>query len=349
MTTVAAHAAGAAPRPGSLEMLPPVYFALVMATGIVSIASHFEGFETIAQVLLWVNIPAYGTLWLLYLLRLFLFPKQFAGDFYNFPRGVGYFTIVAGTCVLGSQINLVGGNPDVGGWLWLFGLVLLPLIIYGVFTCFTVAREKPDVAEGLNGGWLVSVVAFQGVSLLGSQLASHFAPWQELVMFVALITWLMGGMLYIWIISLIFYRSMFLHMEPAEYSSPYWINMGAVAISTLAGSLLVLNAEHAPFVQDILPFVKGLTLMFWATATGWLPQLVILGVWRYLVKHYPFTYTPMDWGMVFPLGMYTVCTHMLAKAVNIPWLEVIPFFFVYIALVAWLVTVLNYLRSWVVR
>lgn len=227
----------------------------------------------------------------------------------------------------------------------MFGLVLLPLIIYGIFTCFTVAREKPDVKQGLNGAWLVSVVALQGVSLLGSQLALHFAPRQELVMFVALVTWLMGGMLYIWIISLIFYRTMFLGMEPAELSAPYWINMGAVAISALAGSLLVLNAMHAPFVQDIVPFIKGLTLMFWATATGWFPQLVILGVWRYLVKHYPFTYSPMDWGMVFPLGMYTVCTHMLARAVNIPWLDVIPFFFVYIALVAWLVTALNYLRS----
>jgi hypothetical protein len=43
---------------------------------------------------------------------------------------------------------------------------------------------------------------------------------------------------------------------------------GAVATSTLAGSLLVLNAEQAQLVVDILPFVKGLTLLFWATATG---------------------------------------------------------------------------------
>ena len=333
----------------AIKNLPPVYFSLVMATGIVSIAAHFEGFETIAQLLLWVNSAAYVTLWILYLVRLFRFPKQFGGDFFNFPRGVGYFTIVAGTCVLGSQINIVAGNPDVSGWLWLFGLGLWPLITYSIFTCFTVAPDKPDLAKGLNGGWLVAVVACQGVSLLGSQLATHFAPQQELVMLVALLAWLIGGMLYLWIISLIFYRSMFLLMEPAEYSSPYWINMGSVAISTLAGALLILNAEHAPFVEEILPFVKGFTLLFWATAVAWIPQLVILGIWRYLVKHYPFTYTPLDWGMVFPLGMFTVCTHMLAKAVNLPGLELIPGVFVYIALAAWVLTSLNYLRSWVSR
>lgn len=331
----------------AIKNLHPVYFSLVMATGIVSIAAHFEGFETVAQLLLWANIAAYGILWVLYLIRLAGFPAQFFGDFFNFPRGVGYFTLVAGTCVLGSQINIVGGAPAVAGWLWLFSLVLWPVILYAIFTCFTVARDKPDLAKGINGGWLVSVVACQGVSLLGSQLAMHFAPWQELVMLVALVAWLMGGMLYVWIIALIFYRSLFLLMEPAEYSSPYWINMGAMAISTLAGALLILNAEPVPFVANLIPFIKGLTLLFWATATGWIPQLVILGVWRYLIKHYPFTYSPMDWGMVFPLGMYTVCTHMLAKAIGISWLEVIPSIFIYIALAAWSVTLLNYLRSWI--
>jgi tellurite resistance protein TehA-like permease len=333
-------------RQDLIKDLHPVYFSLVMATGIVSVASHFEGFEVIARLLLWVNVAAYLALWALYLVRLFRFPAQFFGDFFSFPRGVGYFTVVAGTCVLGSQINLVGGNPTVAGWLWLFGLVLWPIMNYGIFTCYTVAREKPDLAKGINGGWLVSVVACQGVSLLGSQLAAHFAPWQEFVMFASLIAWLIGAMLYIWIISLIFYRSMFLLMEPAEFSSPYWINMGAAAISTLAGSLLILNQQHSPLVADIVPFVKGFTLFFWATASAWIPQLLVLGFWRYVIRRFPFTYSPMDWGMVFPLGMYTACTHMLAKATQTAWLELVPGIFIYVALLAWTVTLANYVRSW---
>ena len=333
-------------RQDLIKNLHPVYFSLVMATGIVSVASHFEGFDGIARLLLGVNVAAYVALWALYLFRLFRFPTQFIGDFFNFPRGVGYFTVVAGTCVLGSQINLVGGNPTVGGWLWFLGLVLWPIMLYGIFTCYTIAREKPDLAKGINGGWLVSVVSCQGVSLLGSQLAGHFAPMQEGVMFLSLVAWLIGAMLYIWIIALIFYRSMFLLMEPAEFSSPYWINMGAAAISTLAGSLLILNQQHSPLVADIIPFVKGFTLFFWATASAWIPQLLVLGVWRYVIRRFPFTYSPMDWGMVFPLGMYAACTHMLAKSIEAPWLEFIPGMFIYVAWLAWSVTVLNYLRSW---
>jgi Voltage-dependent anion channel len=43
-------------------------------------------------------------------------------------------------------------------------------------------------------------------------------------------------MLYIWIISLIFYRHTFFVLEPSDLAPPCWINMGAVAISALARS-----------------------------------------------------------------------------------------------------------------
>ena len=40
----------------------PGSFALVMATGIVSIAAHLQGFPTAARALLWANAAAYGVL-----------------------------------------------------------------------------------------------------------------------------------------------------------------------------------------------------------------------------------------------------------------------------------------------
>jgi hypothetical protein len=43
-------------------------------------------------------------------------------------------------------------------------------------------------------------------------------------------------------ISLIFYRYTFFRFAPGDLSPPYWINMGAMAISTLAGALLIENA-----------------------------------------------------------------------------------------------------------
>ena len=45
--------------------LPPAYFALVMATGIVSIAADHAGFPRIATVLLWLNLGQFVVLWIL--------------------------------------------------------------------------------------------------------------------------------------------------------------------------------------------------------------------------------------------------------------------------------------------
>ncbi len=152
-------------------------------------------------------------------------------------------------------------------------------------------------------------------------------------------------MLYIWIISLIFYRYTFFTMSPSDLAPPYWVNMGAVAISTLAGAFLVLAGSRSPVVAGMVPFIKGLTLMFWATATWWIPMLLILGVWRHVCRRFPLRYDPLYWGAVFPLGMYTVCTFRLAQVLEAPYLLIIPRVFIFVALAAWLAAFVGLVRD----
>jgi tellurite resistance protein TehA-like permease len=150
-------------------------------------------------------------------------------------------------------------------------------------------------------------------------------------------------MMYIWIISLIFYRYTFFKFSPADFSSPYWINMGAMAISTLAGSLLIENTADAPFLETLLPFLRGFTIWFWATGTWWIPMLLILVAWRHL--YISLRYDPSYWGAVFPLGMYAVCTFEMVRAMSLDFLLPVAHVFVYVALLAWAATFCGLVHS----
>jgi tellurite resistance protein TehA-like permease len=147
--------------------------------------------------------------------------------------------------------------------------------------------------------------------------------------------WLWGGMFYSWIISLIFYRYTFLPFSPSDLAPPYWINMGAMAISTLAGSQLVQSTMDAPFLLSLLPFLKGFTVFYWATATWWIPMLVVLVVWRHAFRKFPFRYDPLYWGAVFPLGMYSAATAQMSEALGLPFLEPMSRAMFVVAIVAW--------------
>ena len=319
-----------------LAGLSPAYFGMVMATGIVSIAAHLLDMDGIARALFQLNVVVYAALWSLTALRVLRYPRRFFGDMIDHLRGPGFFTTVAATSVLGSQCVLLSTNYRAGAALWIVAVVLWIALTYTIFAAFTVKQRKPTLDQGISGGWLLAVVATQSVAVLSALLAAHVDQPARLAMnFVALSLWLWGGMLYIWLMTLIFYRYTFFPLAPGDLSPPYWINMGAMAISTLAGSLLIINAPDAPFLLSLVSFIKGFTVLYWATGTWWIPMLLVLGVWRYVYRRFPLKYDPLYWGAVFPVGMYAAATTEMIEAMNLPFLRFLPLVFLYIALAAW--------------
>lgn len=319
-----------------VENLFPGYFALVMATGIVSLAAHFMELEFIAGALFWLNHGLFILLSILTLARLALAPRRVIKDLTEHQTGPAFLTLVAGTCVFGVQhVVQTDHGHAVGRVLWFVGLVLWIVLIYTFFTCITIRTEKPPLDKGLNGSWLLAVVSTQSLSVLGTLVSPQFER-QDLVLFFSLCLFLLGCMLYLLLITLIVYRFSFFAMSAAELSPPYWINMGAVAITTMAGARLLLQGGDWPTLQELRPFLKGFTLFYWAVATWWIPLLLVLGDWRHVVKRVPFSYQPAYWSMVFPLGMYTAATFQLSRALELPFLLSIPSVGVYVAIAAWM-------------
>src|SRR5665213_1659034 len=333
-----------AQKSDTLASFPPGYFALTMATGIVSLAVDYHGWKTIARVFLALNIVAYLTLWALTLIRFIRYPARLIHDLTHHFHSAAFLTIVAGTCVLGCQFAILTPWISVAKALWFAGTAFWIVLSYTFFAVITMRNPKPPLEAGINGVWLLAVVATESVSALGIVVAPFFVR-TELALFFSLTVCLVGAMFYLFFITLILYRWMFFPIRPEKMTPDYWINMGATAIATLSGALLLSATARWNLLQNLTPFLMGFTLAFWAMATWWIPVLLLVGLWRHGIHRVPLSYSPDYWSLVFPLGMYSAATFLLVKITGLTFLNSLAAIFAYAALIAWSIVFLGMIRN----
>lgn len=316
--------------------LYPGSFALVMATGIISNAMLAVGFARWSGALFAVNLLAYSWLVLLTLLRLIRFWPNLRADLTN-PRLVfSFFTIVAGTAVLGTGINL-RGFPTIASALWIAALMFWLGLIYFSFGLLALLKKDEGIRV-IHGGWLNAIVGTESLVLLGVAVAPQFGTLDPTVFVVSHWLWGIGLALYGIFMTLFAYHIFFFDFEPDDLTPLLWIVMGAAAITTNAGSSLILTASGIPFLSRMSPFIDGVTLLMWAWGTWWIPLLLLLGIWKHVVRRVPLTYSPMLWSLVFPIGMYAVAALRLSLAADFPPLQTLSRGMVWVAFAAWIVT-----------
>jgi len=326
-----------------LRTLYPGYFALVMATGIISNAFYYLGPRALSDVLLAVNLAAYPILLAATFARALRYPRELWADLVN-PRLVfTFFTIVAGSDVLGLGLALRGFD-EVAIVLWFAALVLWVLLIYLSFSVMTFLSAGTG-AEVVHGGWLIAIVGTESLVLLGIQIAGRLGGLESTVFVASYMLWGIGLVLYGMFVTLFAYRIFFLKVTAADLNPLWWVIMGAAAISANAGSMLILTPTPVEFLESMHPFIDGTTLILWAWGTWWIPLLVIIELWRHLVWRDPLRYVPTYWSLVFPLGMYTLATYRLGLAGDFPPLRTAPDVLIWIAFGAWALTMSGLLRS----
>jgi tellurite resistance protein TehA-like permease len=331
-----------------IATLYPGAFAMVMATGIISNALYFEGHRGLSDALFACNVVVYPYLLAATLIRAVRFGRALWADLIN-PRLVfSFFTIVAATDVFGIGLNL-RGLASFALAMWLFALVLWFGLIYLSFGVLTFL----NTAHGTNvvhGGWLIAIVGTESLVILGTQVAPPLGQFGTTIFVLIHMLWGIGLALYGIFIVLFAHRIFFLEFEPEDITPLLWVVMGAAAISTNAGSTLILTDSHLPFLQSMRPFIDGVTLIMWAWGTWWIPLLILFGVWKHVVLRLPIIYTPMLWSLVFPLGMYALASLRLSLASDFPPLRAVSLTMVWVALAAWAATAVGLAvamwRSW---
>ena len=300
----------------AVEGLTPGYFALVMASGIISVGMKLDGFDIISTVLRIICAVGFVILLGLTLWRFFAYRSAINDDFLRPDRAFGFFTFVAGTNVLGVRLGMEGAYLATGILLALAGTVWLLLGYVVPWTAVLGRVERPVVATA-NGTWFISVVAGSSVAIAAATIEPIVTTGRRELAVLAVMSWSVGIFLYAATAMIVSLRLMLYKFGPEELTPPYWVSMGALAITVLAGARIVEMAD-APMVDVTRGLIAGLAVVFWAFATWLIPVLVAAGWWRHIVRKVPLRYEAALWSVIFPLGMYAVAGIYLGEADRLP-------------------------------
>jgi Voltage-dependent anion channel len=289
----------------------------VMATGIVSVAIHSEGQETLSRALLVFTAVAWALLAVLFLKRLCFERARWRREAER-PESL---TAVAGTAVLGARLTLLGWSW--AGWVLLASAALLCVILMGVLAG---VRSFP----GTGAGFLV-VVAPQSLAVLAASLARDMAiVWPALI---ALLQFAVGLCAYAFMLA----RFDFLQLRSG--AGGHWIAGGAIAISTLACAAIAQATAVSHVLGGIHEPLRIASLVLWALTIAWLPVLIGAEVrWRRP------SYDARRWATVFPLGMYSVMSSATGNVASVHPLVEFGNDWAWVALAAWAATTVGVAR-----
>jgi tellurite resistance protein TehA-like permease len=322
--------------------LHPGYFAFVMATGIISTGTFLLGPSWLSLALLAAASAGLAVLGAALAARIIYFRSSVAADIQAPDRVFGFFTITAGLDVLGVRLWFAG-HPLATAILAALAAAMWLVLTYGVPASLLLTRARDSVLGGVNGSWLLWIVATQSLSISAATLIRAWPSQSALLAPVAAGLWCTGLLLYLMVATLILLRWLTVPMTPATLGPPYWILMGATAITVLAGAKYLALPRGLPVVRATAGFVEGFTFALWAFGTWWIPLLLILGLWRHVQGHWPLTYEPTLWSMVFPLGMYSVATLTFGKATHLAFMDPLARFMLWVAVAAWVLVAAAFL------
>jgi tellurite resistance protein TehA-like permease len=313
-----------------------------MATGIISTGTFLLGPPWLSRALLAIAVAGLVLLSLAIIARVIFFRRRVAADFREPDKAFSFFSMIAALDLLGTRLA-AAGHPLITAILAAVAAAGWLALAYAVPASLILLRTKDTALSGVNGTWLLWIVATQSLSVAATTLVTAWPSQAALLVPVAEALWSVGLLLYLMVTTLILLRWLTIPMTPATLGPPYWILMGATAISVLAGAHMLALPRTIPVIAATAGFTEGFSFALWAFGTWWVPLLVILGLWRHVRRQWPLTYEPGLWSIVFPLGMYSVATLSFGKITGLAFMHPIARVMLWVAVAAWVLVAAAFL------
>lgn len=310
--------------------MKPDAFAAVMATGIVSIAMGQHGYWTVSTVLAVLAAVALPVLAMIGVSRWRREPLDLCDP--DVP--IKLFTFVAACAVLDTRL------ADIPGALWTLAVAAMVVWLFlGVVTLRAIAAQPwSEWIERSRGAWELPSVGTSGLAIVLTQLAV-FTGWQSLVS-VAAVLWASALVIYAVMTGLILRRAVLARLDPAGFEPDAWILMGGLAIAALAGHHIHRLLDDG-WLAEVMRWGAAAA---WLGATVWISPLLYFAL-RYLRRPHVLRFAGVWWAMVFPLGMYSVATHVIVDETGWPALTAVSLVVCWVAMLTWLSVTVGGLAS----
>ena len=300
-----------------LDAITPASGAVVMGTGIVSIALALDHHDTLSDILLVIDAAIWIAL-------AGLLPARAIAGLERFEDDLGHptaLTSIAGTGVLGTRLTLLGWD-----WAGAVLLVVAVAIWLGLVPVVLGHWQTPTI-----GASFILTVATESLALLAAALAdSDHAAW---LLYASLVPFCLGLGFYAFVLRRFDRRQLSVGM------GDHWVTGGALAISTVTAGRITLAAQRTGALSGALGALKTISLVLWCLTMVWLPALVIYEALRPRLR-----YNVRRWSTVFPVGMYAACSFIVGAVGHTAAITDFARVWVWVALAVWLVVFAAMLR-----
>jgi tellurite resistance protein TehA-like permease len=300
-----------------LDSVPPASGAVVMGTGIVSIALLLDRRSTLSDILLVLDAVIWVALAGLLPARALTDRARFRADI----RHPTALTSIAGSAVLGTRLTLLG-------WNWA-GAVLLTVAV--AIWLGLVPQVLGHWHVPTTGASFMLTVATESLALLAAALA--FTGHTAWLLYASLVPFCLGLGFYAFVLSRFDRRQLMVGI------GDHWVTGGALAISTVAAGKIALAAQRTGALAGADGALKTIALVLWCLTIVWLPALLAAEALRPRLR-----YSVRRWSTVFPVGMYAACSFVVGPLTGTRGITDFAHVWVWVALAVWLVVFAAMLR-----